>query len=52
MRAYEKDDIKLPKIVSWMSAQQLRKLSNIVYRFSKRAPQKRRTTRSKIKYYI
>lgn len=52
MRAYEKDDIKLPKILSWMSAKQLRRLSHIVYKFSKRAPRKRRATSSKIKYYI
>lgn len=52
MRTYEKDDIKLPRLVSWMSAKQLRKLSDIVYKFSKRAPQKRRVASSKVKFYI
>ena len=52
MKAYEKDDIKLPRVVSWMSAKQLRKLSNIVYKFSICAPRKRRITSSKIKFYI
>ena len=52
MRIYERDDLKLPRFVSWMSAKQLRKLSNIVYKFSKRTPQKRRTASSKIKFYI
>lgn len=52
MRAYEKDSIKLPLLFSWMSEKQLQKISNIVYKFSKRAPQKKRPTNSKIKFYI
>ena len=52
MRAYERDDVKIPKLFAWMSAKQLRKLSNMMYKFSKHVPRKRRYINSKTKFYL
>lgn len=52
MRVYEKDHVRLPWIFSWMSVAQLQKFSDIIYKFSKHTPQRKRIPNPNIKFYI
>lgn len=48
---YEDDSVRLPVILSWMSAKQLRLLANIISKLPVRKA-KNRTLNSNIKFYI
>lgn len=53
MRAYENDNIKLPKILSLLSTKSIDRLSKIVYFFTWRAPRKKQSsTGCKTKFYL